>query len=52
LYNTEISDFDKENFIEFDSMINIRPLQGNRSRSVEDERIQEVIKAIVRKRIA
>jgi len=26
-----------EEFVEFDSMINIRPSQGNRSRSIEDE---------------
>ena len=29
-------DMDGEDFIEFDSMINIRPGQGNRSRDVED----------------
>lgn len=29
-----------EERIEFDSMINIRPAQGNRSRSVEDVKIQ------------
>lgn len=33
--------------VEFDSMINIRPSQGNRSRSVEDEKIQEKIIALV-----
>ncbi len=36
-----------EEFIEFDSMINIRPRQGNRSRGVEDIAIQEKIKKIV-----
>lgn len=36
-----------EEFIEFDSMINVRPSQGNRSRSVEDKNIQEKIKQIV-----
>ena len=41
----------KENWIEFDSMINLRPSQGNRSRSVEDKKIQEKIVAIVRKLI-
>ena len=30
-------------FIEFDSAINIRPLQQNRSRGVEDEKIREKI---------
>jgi hypothetical protein len=36
-----------EDFIEFDSLINIRPNQSNRSRSVEDKKIQERIKKIV-----
>lgn len=34
--------------IEFDSMINIRPNQGNRSRSVEDETVRNKILEIVR----
>jgi hypothetical protein len=38
--------------VEFDSMINVRPAQGNRSRSVEDtsrrERIQEIVGRLVR----
>ena len=34
-------------FIEFDSMINIRPRQGNRSRFVEDEGVREQITHIV-----
>lgn len=41
-----------ENWLEFDSMINIRPAQGNRSRSVEDPTIQEQIRAIVKELIA
>ncbi len=40
---------DGENFIEFDSMINIRPRQGNRSRDVENPEIREKIKAVVKK---
>ncbi len=32
-----------EDFIEYDSMINIRPGQGNSSRGVEDESIREKI---------
>ena len=36
-----------DDFIEFDSMINVRPRQGNRSRSVEDESIQTKIREIV-----
>ncbi len=43
--------FGKDDFIEFDSMINLRPSQGNRTRSVEDKKIQEIIKKIVRKLI-
>lgn len=37
-----------ENFIEFDSMINLRPLDNNRSRLVEDPVLRERIIAIVR----
>lgn len=33
--------------VEFDSMINIRPSQNNRSRGVEDPALQERIKGIV-----
>ena len=39
-------------WIEFDSMINVRPRQGNRSRSVEDpdirRRIVEIVDVLVR----
>jgi len=38
-----------EDFIEYDSMINIRPTQGNNSRSVEEESIREKIVAITNK---
>lgn len=41
----------REEFIEFDSVINIRPSQGNRSRDVESEEIREKIIAILEKRI-
>ena len=37
----------RDSWIEFDSMINIRPRQGNRSRSVEGETLQAKIKQIV-----
>ena len=37
----------QEEWIEFDSMINIRPSQNNRSRSVEDENIRNRIIKIV-----
>lgn len=36
-----------EEMIEFDSMINVRPKQGNRSREVEDETTRERIRSIV-----
>ena len=38
-------------FIEFDSLINVRPSHGNRSRGVEDEKIRQKIISIVSKRI-
>lgn len=40
-----------DDFIVFDSMINIRPMQNNRSRSVEDEEMQRLIKEIVREKV-
>jgi hypothetical protein len=36
-----------DGWIEFDSMINVRPAQGNRSRSVDDPAIQSKIRSIV-----
>lgn len=42
----------ESDWIEFDSMINVRPRQGNRSRSVDDveirRRIVEIVDALVR----
>lgn len=38
---------DDEDFIEYDSLINIRPRQNNMSRNVENEDIQGKIKTIV-----
>lgn len=40
---------DGEDLIEFDSMINVRPRQGNRSRDVEDEGTRSLIREIVAK---
>ena len=40
-----------DDMVEFDSMINIRPAQGNRSRGVEDEETQRKIKVVVEKLI-
>ena len=39
--------FGDDDFVEFDSMINIRPAQGNRSRSVEDASLRNLIIEIV-----
>lgn len=41
--------FGKDDFIVFDSMINMRPSQGNRSRGVDDPKIQKRIREIVNK---
>ena len=41
------SHYDQDDWIEFDSMINIRPRQGNRSRGVEDPTVRGKIVAIV-----
>ena len=40
-------EYGTEKFIEFDSMINLKPRYGNRSRYVEDENIREKIINIV-----
>ncbi|MCM8809240.1 MAG: DUF5674 family protein [Candidatus Omnitrophica bacterium] len=40
---------EKENFIEFGSVINIKPSLGNKSRDIEDPEIKEKIKKIVEK---
>lgn len=42
-------DEDGDDFVEFDSMINVRPAQGNRSRGVDDEKAQQRIREVVRK---
>jgi len=41
-------DEDSEDFIEFDSMINLRPSWGNRSRGVDNLETQNTIKNIVK----
>ena len=43
--------FGQEDFIEFDSMINLRPSQNNRSRGVDSPEIRENILAITSKLI-
>ncbi|MBI4049579.1 MAG: hypothetical protein HY395_02060 [Candidatus Doudnabacteria bacterium] len=37
----------RENWVEFDSMINLRPSQGNKSRSIENEELRKKITEIV-----
>jgi hypothetical protein len=44
-------DIEGEGFIEFNSMINVRPSQGNRSRDVESPDVRERIQRIVSIRI-
>jgi len=41
-----------EDFIVFDSMINLRPSWGNKTRGVDDSKIQEKIRIIVNKLVA
>ncbi len=45
------SEIQGEEFVEFDSMINMRPSQGNRSRGVADKELREKIIGVVTKRI-
>ncbi len=40
-------DVDGEDWVEFDSMINLRPASGNRSRGVDDPAVRERIREIV-----
>ncbi|KKU50117.1 MAG: hypothetical protein UY47_C0004G0024 [Parcubacteria group bacterium GW2011_GWB1_49_7] len=44
-------DKDGEDFIEFDSMINLKPALGNKTRGVEDISVQNKIREIVGKLI-
>ena len=44
--------FGQADFIEFDSMINLRPSQNNRSRGVDDLEIREKILEIINKLIS
>lgn len=45
--NLHPADYGTDDFIEFDSMINIRPSQGNATRDILDQTVRERIKAIV-----
>ena len=44
-------DMQGDDFIEFDSMINMRPSQGNKTRGVDDEGSRRKIVEIIAKRI-
>jgi len=39
-------DMEKDNFIEFDSMINLKPGLGNRTRGIENQEVREKIMVI------
>lgn len=41
-----------DKWVEFDSMINLRPISGNLSRSVESGEIREKIRSIVKRLVA
>ena len=41
--------YSEEDWLEFDSMINLRPSGGNNSRGVENPKVQEVIRQVVSK---
>jgi hypothetical protein len=41
------ADFGAEGFLEFDSMINLRPGKGNRTRSVDDPAVRAAIEALI-----
>jgi hypothetical protein len=43
--------FGTDEFVEFDSMINIRPRQQNMSRAIEDENIRKQILVLIAKKI-
>ena len=40
-----------DEFVEFDSMINMRPSQGNKSRGVDNQEVRKKILAVIKKRI-
>lgn len=47
--NLHPDDYGTDNFVEFDSMINIRPRQQNPSRDILDETIRAKVRTIVEK---
>lgn len=49
LWGINIYPDEMEDFLEYDSLINIRPMQGNRSRGVDDPEIRKKIAEVVAK---
>lgn len=47
--NLYLDEEDIDGLVEFDSMINIRPAQNNRTRYVEDAAVRDKIKSVVAK---
>jgi hypothetical protein len=45
--NVYPADYGAAGFLEFDSMINLRPSQGNRTRSVDDPDARAAIEALI-----
>lgn len=43
--------FGTDDFVEFDSMINIRPMQNNRTRSVDNAQIRSCICEIIKEKV-
>jgi hypothetical protein len=43
--------FGTDDFVEFDSMINIRPAQGNRSRGVDDPEARMTVQEIIAEKV-
>jgi hypothetical protein len=41
-----------EDWLEFDSLINLRPSQGNRSRGVDDQELRRLIASVVERLVA
>lgn len=47
LWGINIYPDETEDFLEYDSLINIRPMQGNRSRGVDDPEIRRQVAEVV-----
>ncbi len=50
--NLHPDDYETDDFIEFDSMINIRPTQGNASKDILDPEVKMQIISLVRKKVS